>query len=164
MLDASADWDIVFCAGAAGASADDLSIGDVVVATSTVEHDHKNRFTERPRPRFEGAQETISEMGRLASTPTSFGVHFGAIASGDEDITGAERSSTLYASTGTLVVAWEGAGGARACAFSQVPFVEVRAVTDTADHDAPSDYDVNLEAAMNNLAGFLTSRAASKRP
>ena len=163
LLDAGADWDIVFCAGAAGALADELSIGDVVVATSTVEHDHKNRFTERPRPRFEGAQETISELKRLASVP-SFRVHFGAVASGDEDITGAERSSALQESTGALVVAWEGAGGARACAFSQVPFVEVRAVTDTADHDAPSDYDANLEVAMNNLAGFLTSWAASKRP
>ncbi len=55
LLDASADWDIVFCAGAAGALADELSIGDMVVATSTVEHDQKNRFSERPRPRFEGA-------------------------------------------------------------------------------------------------------------
>ena len=62
------------------------------------------------------------------------------------------------------MVAWEGAGGARACAFSQVPFVEVRAVTDAADHQAPSDYDANLEVAMNNLAAFLTSWAASKRP
>ena len=150
LLDASADWDIVFCAGAAGALADELSIGDVVVATSTMEHDHKNRFTERPRPRFEGAQEIISELKRLASVP-SFRVHFGVVASGDEDITGAERSSALYASTGALVVAWEGAGGARACEFSDVPFVEVRAVTDTADQDAPSDYDANLEVAMSNL-------------
>ncbi len=91
-------------------------------------------------------------------------MHFGAVASGDEDITGAERSSALYASTGALVVAWEGAGGARACEFSQVPFVEVRAVTDTADQDAPSDYDANLEVAMSNLAAFLTSWAACKRP
>ncbi len=45
--------------------------GDVVVATCTVEHDHKNRFTARPRPRFEGAQEAISELGRLASASTS---------------------------------------------------------------------------------------------
>ena len=87
LLDAGSDWDIVFCAGAAGALANELSIGDMVVATSTVEHDHKNRFTERPRPRFEGAQETISELKRLASV-ASFRVHFGAVASGDEDITG----------------------------------------------------------------------------
>ena len=156
LLDTSPDWGIVCCAGAAGALVDALSIGDVVVATSTVEHDHKNRFTERPRPRFEGAQETISELRGLASASPSFRVHFGAVASGDEDITGAERSRALYESTGALVVAWEGAGGARACAFSHVPFVEVRAVTDTADDRAPSDYDANLEVAMNNLAAFLT--------
>ena len=91
-----------------------------------------------------------------------FRVHFGAVASGDEDITGAERSRALYESTGALVVAWEGAGGARACAFSGVPFVEVRAVTDTADHHASPDYDANLEVAMNNLAAFITSWATGK--
>ena len=95
LLDTSPDWGIVFCAGAAGALVDNLSIGDVVVATCTVEHDHKNRFTARPRPRFEGAQEPISELRRLASASTSFRVHFGAVARGDEDITGAERSRAL---------------------------------------------------------------------
>ncbi len=162
LIDAGADRDVVFCAGAAGALVDGLSIGDVVVATCTVEHDHKNRFTPRPRPRFEGARETISELGGLASAAPSFGVHFGVVASGDEDITGAERSKALYESTGALVVAWEGAGGARACAFSHVPFVEVRAVTDTADDHAPSDYDANLEAAMTNLAAFITSWAQGR--
>ena len=95
LLDTSPDWGIVFCAGAAGALVDNLSIGDVVVATCTVEHDHKNRFTARPRPRFEGAQEPISELRRLASASTSFRVHFGAVARGDEDITGTERSRAL---------------------------------------------------------------------
>ena len=162
LLDTGADWDIVFCAGAGGALADELSIGDVVVATFTVEHDHKNRFTARPRPRFEGAQETISELRGLASASPSFSVHFGAVASGDEDIIGAERSRALHESTGALVVAWEGAGGARACAFSHLPFVEVRAVTDTADDHAPSDYYANLEVAMTNLAAFITSWARGR--
>jgi adenosylhomocysteine nucleosidase len=52
-------------------------------------------------------------------------------------------------------VAWEGAGGARACKFSQVPFVEIRGVTDKADHSAPSDFESNLALAMNNIAALI---------
>ena len=64
---------------------------------------------------------------------------------------------TLHQSTNALAVAWEGAGGARAARFSNVPFVEIRGVTDTADHDAPSDFKKNLETAMRNVATFIMS-------
>ena len=68
-----------------------------------------------------------------------------------------ERKRALYESTGALAVAWEGAGGARACAFSGIPFIEIRGVTDTADHNAASDFEENLEVAMNNLATLITT-------
>jgi adenosylhomocysteine nucleosidase len=89
--------------------------------------------------------------------PLSFKVHFGAMASGDEDVIEAERGTSLHQSTGALAVAWEGAGGARACAFSNVPFIEIRGITDAANHDAPADYDNNLELAMSNVAEVLIS-------
>ena len=67
-----------------------------------------------------------------------------------------DRKRVLHASTGALAVAWEGAGGARACAFNRIPFVEIRGVTDTADHNAASDFEENLEVAMRNLATLIT--------
>ena len=39
---------LLVCAGGAGALIGDLAIGDVVVATETVEHDFKSRFSNRP--------------------------------------------------------------------------------------------------------------------
>ena len=68
-----------------------------------------------------------------------------------------ERKKVLHESTGALAVAWEGAGGAKACAFSGVPFVEIRGVTDTADHNAASDFEENLGVAMSNLATLITA-------
>src|SRR5262249_33961484 len=41
-----------------------------------------------------------------------------------------DRAQALRDATGALAVAWEGAGGARACAFSATPYLELRAVTD----------------------------------
>jgi len=154
LIDTGPGWDIVVCAGAAGALVDDLSIGDVVVATATIEHDYANRFSDRPLPRFDGAPGAIAGLRRAASL-ARLDVCFGVIASGDEDIVAGERRRALRESTGALAVAWEGAGGARACAFSGVPFVEMRGVTDAADQNAPAHFEANLDAAMSNVTSLL---------
>jgi adenosylhomocysteine nucleosidase len=157
LLDSGAGWDLVICAGAAGALADGVVVGDVVVGTTTVEHDYDNKFSTRPRPRFEGAASAVASLRRVASPSGAFRVHFGTIASGDEDVVDRERGRSLHQATGALAVAWEGAGGARACRFSGVPFVEIRGVTDTADQDAPADFETNLAIAIHNVATLITS-------
>ncbi len=157
LLDSCSDWDLIICAGAAGALADEVSVGDVVVATTTVEHDYNNKFNERALPKFDGARATIADLKSVSHSTNGFSVHFGPIASGDEDIVETERKRMLHESIGALAVAWEGAGGAKACAFSSLPFVEIRGVTDTADHNAASDFEKNLEVAMSNLATLIIS-------
>jgi adenosylhomocysteine nucleosidase len=156
LLDTCTDWDLVVCAGAAGGLVDELTIGDLVVATATVEHDYQNKFSKRPLPKFEVAPTMIAGL-RHPELSGRFKVYFGVVASGDEDVVDDRRRRILQHSTGALVVAWEGAGGARACAFSGVPFVEIRGVTDTANQNAPADYETNLEVAMNNVATMLTT-------
>ena len=157
LLDTCSDWDLVVCAGATGALADKVSVGDIVVATTTVEHDYNNKFNKRALPKFEGAQAAIANLKSVSQSVKAFNVHFGPIASGDEDVVETERKRILHESTGALAVAWEGAGGAKACVFSGLPFVEIRGVTDTADHNAASDFEDNLEVAMSNLATLITS-------
>jgi adenosylhomocysteine nucleosidase len=144
----------VICVGAAGALAEGLAVGDVVVATNTVEHDYNLKFVQRPLPRFPGHDAMLTQIQTLFRSPgaLSFRVHFGTIASGDEDVIAHERAAELRRLTDALAVAWEGAGGARASPFSRVPFVEMRGLTDTANHDAPADFDVNLGVAMENIA------------
>ena len=156
LLDTCSDWDLIVCAGAAGALADEVSVGDIVVATTTVEHDYNNKFNKRALPTFDSAEAAIVELRSVSRSTKAFSVHFGPIASGDEDVVETERKRALHESTGALAVAWEGAGGARACAFNRIPFVEIRGVTDTADHNAASDFEENLEVAMRNLATLIT--------
>lgn len=155
LLDAGQDWDLVVCAGAAGALVDYLAIGDLVVATKTVEHDFYNKFSQRPIPSFPGADKAIGSLKALTTTFERFSLHFGPIASGDEDIVDVNRGKTLRTKTKALVAAWEGAGGARACKFSDIPFIEIRGVTDIADHNAPADFTSNLSQAMQNLASLI---------
>jgi adenosylhomocysteine nucleosidase len=155
LLDHAGPVDLIVCAGAAGALADEIAVGDIVVATRTVEHDFQQRISSRAAPVFDGHEAAIRDLQALAPAQASFAVHFGDVASGDEDIVSIDRARALRAATGAVAVAWEGAGGARACAFSQTPYLEIRGVTDQATVDAPADFKQNLALAMRNVATLL---------
>ncbi len=156
LIDAS-HWDLVVCAGTSGALAEGLSAGDVVIATETVEHDIRNLFGAPHLPRFSGSQEILSRCRQAFQTTPAGRVHFGPVASGDEDIADSKRREAIRKKTGALAVAWEGAGGARACKFSGVPFLEIRGVSDRADRLAAVTFLLNMKRAMKSVAWVVTS-------
>jgi adenosylhomocysteine nucleosidase len=156
LIDASR-WDLVVCAGAAGALADGLAAGDVVIGTETVEHDIRNLFGAPHQPRFRSSKKLLEQCRRTFQSAAACRVWFGPIASGDEDVAGRKRRQAVRDKTGALVVAWEGAGAARACQFSGVPFVEIRGVTDSADTLAAVAFLWNLKRAMKSVAWVVTS-------
>ena len=146
------DTAAVICAGCAGSLQPELAMGDVVAAEVTVEHDYRLRFVQKPLPEFAAAPGLLA---RIRQAPASgFKVHFGRIASGDEDVVEAERAKEIRDATQALAVAWEGAGAARACKFSRVPFLEIRGITDQADSAAPANFAKNLKVAMANVASL----------
>ncbi len=151
---------LVVCAGTAGGLLAGLKAGDVVIGTATVEHDFRQRFVRRQLPHFDGHGPSISALANaLKLMEKPFQVHFGPIASGDEDVVDPLRAWELHLQTGALAVGWEGAGGARACQFSGLPFLEVRGITDSADHGAPSAFLQNLPTAMRNVAAVVETLA-----
>ncbi len=156
LLDAESGWDIAICAGVSGALKSDLAIGDVVVATETVEHDFQT-FNDSGRPRFLSAIEALRLLRKSANREWSFDIRFAPIASGDQTIMSIEAAETLMGTTGAIAVGWEGAGGARAAQFGGVPFVEIRAITDHADGNVPANIGLNLPICMQNIADFLVS-------
>ena len=162
LIDAG-QWDVIICAGAAGALVTDLAVGDVVIATETVEHDIRNKFSKPLLPRFSGSEEMIGRCRWALKTEPAFTVHYGPIASGDEDVMDAERRADIRARTAALAVAWEGAGGARACQFSGLPFIEIRGVTDGAGATAPSEFRQNTQLALKSVAQVVITFAQSSR-
>lgn len=147
--------ELLVCAGAAGVLSNELEIGDIVAATATVEHDYNLKFVSRPLPRFTGNPQVIETLKQLPKTELDFQLHFGLVASGDEDVVAVERGQELAHLTGCIAVAWEGVGGARSSQFAQKQYVELRGITDTANHCAAADFEVNLAAAMVNLAKLI---------
>lgn len=150
-----AQFDLVSCAGAAGALAPEVKVGDLIVATATVEHDYNLKFVKRPNPQFAGDKKSIEQIKALNMADADFNVHFGVMAGGDEDVIEIVRGKELRELHNALAVAWEGVGGARACAFSEVPYLELRGATDTANHEAPVVFDTNLKIVMRNIARLL---------
>jgi adenosylhomocysteine nucleosidase len=148
-------FDLVICAGAAGALAPEVKVGDLIVATVTVEHDFNNKFSIKPKPKFAGDMESIKQLKALQLPDAKFKVHFGIMAGGDEDVIEVMRATQLRELHNALAVAWEGVGGARACAFSEIPYLEIRGATDTANHEAPVIFYVNLKIVMRNIAHVL---------
>jgi adenosylhomocysteine nucleosidase len=146
---------LLICAGAAGSLAPELSVGDVVVGTESVEHDYRLLFATRPLPRFPGHGPSIDALRRSAQGISGFHVAFDVIASGDEDVVTSQRAQSIRDQTGAVCVAWEGSGAARAALFNGIGSLEIRAVTDAADKEAPQRFDANLPVAMANLGSLL---------
>ena len=156
LLDHLSGVSLVVCAGVAGALADSVRVGDVVVGTATVEHDFYSVVLRGVPPQFDGSGRHVAELVRnIGPDQGSFRVHFAPIASGDEAIVDAGRRGEVHASTEGLAVAFEGAGGARAAAFSHTPFVEVRGISDMADDNFLGEFEANIPNAMENVASIV---------
>ena len=156
LIDHSPGLDLVICTGAAGSLAQEVSAGDIVVGTHTVEHDIHNFFGNHLMPKFTSPTAVVKSFRNTASKLANLKVHFGPIASGDEDVVDTKRKSELHKMTSALAVAWEGAGGARACKYSGVPFIEIRGISDSANQMAVIEFIKNLKWVMGNL-GILIS-------
>ncbi|MBX3023165.1 MAG: 5'-methylthioadenosine/S-adenosylhomocysteine nucleosidase [Bdellovibrionales bacterium] len=143
---------LVLCVGASGALNPKVAPLDVVVGEETIEHDFRMRFVQKPSPLFAGCAQSLQ---KLKTQSFAFNVHFGRIASGDEDVIEESRAAELAGQTQALSVAWEGAGGARACRFLNVPFLEVRVVTDGANAQAPRDFSANVKQGMRHAAQVI---------
>ena len=108
-------------------------------------------------PMVKNLVSLLVSRGAADALPDGISVKYGPIASGDEGIDSSARARQLIDLTGAIVAAWEGAGGAKACEFARIPYIEIRCVSDLADENAITDYRENTPIAMTNLAA-LTAR------
>ncbi len=173
----------ICCLGAAGALDQRLNIGDVIIGLQTIEHDYKSAFQDYKTPSF-GAHkffkdfikakvpsltlnvnEPMDEASNTLSPFTfseiqDFKSYLGWMASGDEDILTLTRANEIQLITGGAhATAWEGAGGARAAASLEIPYIEIRAISDLCGIDSLQDFKKNLNLCMVNLAHFLIHMA-----
>lgn len=146
----------IICAGCAGGLVHGVKVYDLVIAEKTIEHDFQLRFFKRPDPEFPADKSLVSKLQQAAKKlDNTFQIHTGIIASGDEDIVDKARAEELITQTKAIAVAWEGAGGARACKLSQIPYVELRGITDGADANVMPNFEKDLKIVMSNIVQLL---------
>ena len=157
--------DLIFI-GTAGALAEGLKVGDIVVAKRLVQHD----LDARPIiSRFElpllnrvyvDSDAELTALARRAierlinkgvgnvvgeETVKAFDLnptlYFGDIASGDQFVNSdAKRNEILSLLPEVLCVEMEGAAVAQVCLEFGTPFTVIRTISDTADHNARVDF------------------------
>ena len=174
--------DLIF-SGTAGALAEDLRVGDIVIAKRLVQHD----LDVSPIiPRFElpflnriyvdSDPELTALAGKAVSNLLERGVEqmvgeqavkdfnlapklvYGDIASGDQFINSEEkREEILSHLPGIQCVEMEGAAVAQVCLEFGVPFTVIRTISDTADHNARIDFGKFIVEVANAYSRAIIS-------
>lgn len=173
----------LFFIGTAGAMADGLKVGDIVISKRLVQHD----LDARPIiPRFEmpllnrtyvDSDLDLTELaGKAVSNLLEKGVesivgekaikefnlaptlYFGDIASGDQFISNDDkRQEILSFLPNILCVEMEGAAVAQVCLEFNTPFTIIRTISDTANHNAHVDFNKFIAEVANAYSRAIVS-------
>lgn len=180
---------IVFT-GVAGGLGPGVRVGDVVLASSFVQHDMdasplfpRHEVPLYGRSRFEtdvGLSDSLQRavqavladvqqhVGPEAVTEfalQSVRLHEGLIASGDRFVSStAECRSLQQALPEALAVEMEGAAVAQVCADYGVPFAALRTISDRADDDAHADFSRFIRAVASRYSVAMLSQWLSTGP
>lgn len=175
---------IVFT-GVAGSAAQDVEVGDIVLAESLIQHD----MDATPlAPRFEIPLTGISAFASDVDLSALVGqaahdflgldwahviemqdkaafklkaprLHRGLVASGDEFITSSDKITALkLALPEVLAVEMEGAAVAQVCFEFGIPFAVVRTISDKANENASIDFNRFLERVAQRYAFNIVQR------
>lgn len=154
--------DVLVNTGSAGAVAEGLAIGDVVVADKLVYHDvdvtafgyaygqmaGQALYYEADKDLLTKLRETLTAQDQVS--------HVGLIATGDSFVAGQDKTDAIKAAfSGVLAVEMEGAAIAQAAQAAGKPFLVIRAMSDTAQGDAPITFDEFIIEAGKRSAQML---------
>ncbi|WP_286783420.1 5'-methylthioadenosine/adenosylhomocysteine nucleosidase [Streptococcus sp. UBA4344] len=154
--------DAVINTGSAGAVAHDLNIGDVVVADKLVYHDvdvtafgyDYGQMAGQPLY-FESDKSFVDTFDQVLNE-ANVASKIGLIATGDSFIAGQDKIDAIKAAFPEVqAVEMEGAAIAQAAHNLHKPFIVVRAMSDTAAHDANITFDEFILEAGKKSAKIL---------
>ncbi|HEO5746183.1 TPA: 5'-methylthioadenosine/adenosylhomocysteine nucleosidase [Streptococcus agalactiae] len=154
--------DAIINTGSAGAVATGLNVGDVVVADTLVYHDVDltafgyDYGQMSMQPLYFHSDKTFVSTFEAVLSKEEMTSKIGLIATGDSFIAGQEKIDVIKGHfPQVLAVEMEGAAIAQAAQATGKPFVVVRAMSDTAAHDANITFDEFIIEAGKRSAQVL---------
>lgn len=159
--------DMVINTGSAGGVADGLNVGDIVVSTATCYHDadvtafgyQKGQLPACP-PVFI-SDEKLTALAEKTARVQGQSVKRGLICSGDSFINGGEHLTRIKTDfPEVLAVEMEATAIAHVCHQFKLPFVVVRAISDSGDGEANISFEEFLPIAAKQSSAMVMGMLA----
>ena len=149
--------------GIAGSLDASLEIGEIVISSDVMYHDVQvGTIGNYPRGQVPGmdvrafpVDRTLGALAARMCSEQGIAYRTGRIVSGDQFICDSEIKAEIARQCGGLCVEMEGAAVAQAAYMSGVPFLVIRAMSDSADDDAAMTYYEFKERACRQTAGIV---------
>lgn len=152
---------ILLFTGVAGALEEGLKIGDIMYATSVVQHDlditafgHPYGFVPGS-PIFVKTDKNLNEIAIKTAKNLGLSLVPGIIASGDQFINSNEKKDWIKATFNATATEMEGASVGQVCYALNVPFFLMRSISDEAGESAEFDFDTFMVESAKKSAKFI---------
>lgn len=146
--------DCIINTGVGGAVNPELEIGDIVISKDAMQHDMNVEPLGYPPgiiPDMDvslfKADKELVKAAREALTECGFRGLIGRIASGDRFVASSKLKKYIGESFGADCCEMEGGAVAQTCFLNKIPFVIIRAISDTADDSGDVDYPAFKESS-----------------
>lgn len=153
--------EIVLFSGVAGSLNKNLHIGDMLIATSCVQHDLDITAFGHPGGFVPGiniapkSDESLNQIARKVASQLNIKLFEGIVASGDQFVCNVNKKVWIKDAFNADAVEMEGASVAQVCDLMKVPFFVLRAISDEAGSGAEFDFDEFLKDSASKSAKFL---------
>ena len=153
--------EILLFTGVAGSLNKDLHIGDMIIASSTCQHDLDISVFGHPYgyvPGIEVFAKTDDKLNKIAlevAKEKGLKLQFGIIASGDQFVCEQDRKDWIKDTFKADAVEMEGASVGQICSLLGVPYLLLRTISDEAGGGAECDYDKFVISSAKISANFV---------
>ena len=153
--------DILLFSGVAGGINPKLKIGDLIVANKLSQHDLDITAFGHPHGFVPGGSvyvETDDKLRAIAvevAKEKNIPIMEGIIATGDQFVASEEKKDFIESTFKADALEMEGGSVAVTCDALGVPFMILRAISDTADMDAGFNFEEFLESSAKTSAEFM---------
>lgn len=155
---------LVINTGIAGSLKAEINIGDMVIATDTLQHDmdatgfgYAYGHIPRMKTSVFKTEDTLSQLAFQVCkrANTDIEVFLGRVVSGDQFISEKDKKNWIAEQFKGYCTEMEGAAIGQAAYLNNIPYLVIRAISDKADDSAHMDYGKFEEKAIEHTVKFL---------
>ncbi len=149
---------LIINTGVAGSLSEKVGVGDIAIATATVQHDMDTSPLGDPVGFISGInmvelpchEETVNRLVECAKKISGIKTATGIIASGDVFLNSMEIKDKIVSRFGAIAGEMEGASIGQVCVINNIPYCVLRAISDNADGSSHVDYPTFVTKAAEN--------------